>query len=115
MSTAQADRLILELLYSRQVPSEEVRDVIRALRGALITKIRGESFRTELERSLRPNGFVTAARQAQPMFYKNVRELPNSRDVSAEPADVARNPTLTIKVIIPIWPVTRTAISDSYR
>lgn len=89
LTAAEADRILVKTFDSLQVSSEDGRDILLTLRGALVTKTTGEDFWTELERRLRYAALVSLVRKSQPGFYKNTRELLRSRGITADHPDVA--------------------------
>lgn len=92
--------------------SDEVKELILALRGALITNARGEDFSEELHHSIRPDAFVLAATNAQSGFYKSVRYLLTMRGGSVDPPGVARNTAIVVKVISTIWKIEDNGTTD---
>lgn len=95
--------VLLEHLEALHVASEEVQDVILALQRAFMTNTERETFRTELERRLRPDAFNSPATKAQPGFYRNLRELLSNQGGTVHPPGVDSNDGMAINVIKTVW------------
>lgn len=105
----------MEHFHSLHVYSQEVKEVILALRGALITNARQDLFSMGLQRRMRPDAFISEATEAQCGFSKNARDLLLSKGVNEERPGIARNIAIAVRVVNKIWPLAGHEIIDSYK
>lgn len=105
----------MEHFDSLNVSAEEVRHLILAMRGVFGTSTTNVAFCMELQRLIRPDDFTSAAMEAQQRFYRYVRDLLRTKEVTADPDGIAHHTNLANKVIKTIWPLASSAISDSFK